>query len=474
MTTSAQEKKHDDNGSGVREERWFVVRMILLLAFCIAAFVGLVFVRGQFSGSVGLPRTRLPDGTWLVARGVTVGTNHVVDIPYALKVQMNRWDRGHHQSTSTNTPRMAIWLTRENDRGEFLDLNWFKRCELILGEGDRAIPNTYHYDSVRDYGSGSSGTGSDGYSDAQPFGSNSSMDMALIYFDLPLVRPNGTPMILRVYDGSGAVVAELPLDRPALTTIVDEVWEPDPLPATRTDGNLSVTMTGFKKYPREDWQLPSLAPQLTFVHDGQESKTWVASHQFVDQLGNVSNSWNCDLSNQEAAWKMQLTMTQTANGRFLPEETTRLPSIPLTKARTFAQVSQSWTLNGASVSLLGLGGTGPLEFTLPSSTAEFRTAPWQPGQHSGGMSSRSNGSLIEVDFTSGGAFLVTREILRKGDSEVQLVLRDQEGTILPTNLSSTEGLSFWFFDPKPTTTSIEVELIVQKYRHAEFIVAPPK
>lgn len=460
--------------SSKREERWFAARLLLLFVIVLAGFFGLMAIRGNVTSSK-YPRVKLPDGSWLVARQVSVGKNHAIEIPYPLGTQFRRWQKSYKQSQTTSDDRTVIWLIRENDRGERLDLDWLKRVELDIADARPMKPKQYHRQSIQAQSSSGSGTGSDGFSDAKPFGSATQMEIALVHFDLPLLRPHEGKLGIKIFDGADVLIAELPIAYPLLPNLSTEEWQPDPLPASRTDGNLTVTLNGVEFFESSDVGGIHVRPRLTYVHNDVATTTWSAVEEFHDLLGNKSYAWNCDLSPAEPAWKLDLRMSQRPDGRFLPEETKKLPLRPLTPARQLDVVSETHQVNRLPVSIVGMGGQGPLDFTLPNSTSHFKTAAYQPNQYGSGMSTSCSNNKCEVEFSSGLPFLITSDGYGQQDSYVTIVLRDQNGEVLEQKGSSgTERLLFWFFQPKPTSTAIEIELIVQKYRHAEFLIAPPK
>jgi hypothetical protein len=458
--------------SSKREERWFAARLLFLF---VAGFFGLISLRGNGSSSK-YPRVKLPDGSWLVARQVTVGKAHAIEIPYPLAEQFQRWQQSYKQAYTTSEDRTVVWLMRENDRGERLDLDWVKRVEIDVGDPRPFTPREYHRQNIRaNRNNVGSGTGSSGFSDAQTFGAATPMEIALIHFDFPLLRPRDGMMVVKVFDGSDTLITELPLPYLPPPSLSTEEWRPDPLPASRTDGNLTVTLNGVDFFETTENNGVYVSPRLTYEHDGMASTTWGATEVFHDLLGNQSYAWNCDLSPAESAWKMQLRMTQRPDGRFLPEETKKLPARPLTPAQQVDLVSETHKVNGRSVSIVGLGGQGPLDFTLPKSNSHFKTGEYQPEQYGTGMTSTCNNNRCDVEFSSGLPFLITNDSGGQQDSYVAIVFRDQNGEILTQRGSSgAQGVWFWFFDPKPTSTSVEIEIIVQKYREAEFLIAPPK
>ena len=472
MTSSPSEQPLDSKP----EERRFVLKLIGLLLALVLAFFGALSWRGGVNTS-RFPRVKLSDGTWLVARAVTVGTKHACEISYPLEVQISRWRRSYTEATTTNSDRMLIWLTRENDKGDALDLKWFAWAELVVSE-DFTIPaSTYNTQHQVKNGSSGSGTGNSGFSDAKTLGGKATKQVvALARCEFPLVRPQQGKLRLNVYDGSKSVVAVLEIPYPKLPTEPTDDWQIDSLPVTKSAGNLDVTLKGMD-YSQHQWNHGALSvnPKLEFLHDGQPSQTWSSNAELFDALGNQSNAYQCELSPLEPVWKMRLTLTQPATGRFLPEETGSLPPLALTPAKQLALHSTRHTINGTEIELVGLGGQGPLEFTLPNSNSTVKTKAYEPGQQGSGMSSSCSGTRCDIEFSSGRPFLVTRDPGVQGSPNVQLIVRDQDGDVLPqSGPSGTQGLWFWFFDPKPTSTAVTFEFIVEQRRYVEFFITPPQ
>lgn len=463
-----------DSRSGRREEWWFVVRLCSWVVFAALCFFGLIHFRAQFYPSA-LYKAKLPDGTWIVVRGISIGTTHSIEVPYPLDVQLRRLQRKYSEGHTTSMERMVMWVTRETDRGAPLDVDWFLRADLDVGDAAKVTPEQLHRQVIQLYRSSGSGAGRSGFSDAKPFGSRTKVDMALLRFEFPLIRPRTGQMSLNVRDGAGAVVGTVRIPYPRLANISTEDWQPDPLPASRTDGNLTVTLDGVKFYDNPEQGGVSVVPQLSFVHNGRASTSWAATHELIDLLGNRCQTWNCDLSTSEPAWKLRLTMAQTADGRFTPEESIRLPLRPLTAQGQIALAGETHTVNGEKVSLVGFVGPGPVVFQLPNSNSEFKSSVYRPGQMGFGMSTTCGSSKCKVEFSSGAPFLITTDSSSQRDVSVEIVLRDQAGERLTQRgTSGTEGFRFWFFEPKPTLTSVEIELIVQRQRHADFLISPPK
>ena len=459
--------------SGKYEELRFALRVLLLFAVAIGGFLLLVSLRGR-AGSTALYKAKLPDGTFLVVRAVTTGKSHMVEIPYSFDTQVSRWEKSYTQTQSTSANRMLIWLTHENSRGEMLEMDWFCKGVLTLPDGTQVRPNSYRLQGNRQFNSSSSGCGSDGFGNAKKYHVGNTMLASLVHCELPLVRPAADARLkLDVLDGANTLVSQLIIPYPNLPIDAQENWQPDALPATRTDQDLQVTLNSIKYLANRDGGI-TIRPQLEIARDGQpaDRNHWSINESLVDPLGNVSNTWKCELSTREPAWKLVLSMYQTKDGNLRPEERLKLPLRPTPGVRNFSLLSEIHGANGVPINLRGLGGRGPITFMLDPTT-QVTTSMYQPGPSGSGLSSSSSGGRNEIELTSGHPFLITNN-LNFDQENLQVVIRDQAGTDLTQNgYVGANGMTFWFFDPKPSTQQVEINLIVQKIRHVEFLIAPP-
>ena len=465
-------KSSENLPSSLREERWFLARTGFVFVLGIGLYLGAIVLKSQFSNTANYPRVQLPDGTWLVCRAVTIGNKHELPFPASLEDRLFRQVQNQKETITTSKQRMVVWLLHEGDQNQLHDLNWFKRCEMTFADDAPIQPD--HYQLKRDQGV--SGTSGSGYSDAKPFGSSMvKAGRCYVTCEFPIPRPDDGRLQLDVFDGSDQKVARILLPYPDNLIDVPNDWVPDPLPITRSDGDLDVTLKGVT-FPRHDNQTGlSVYPQLEFVHDGQPSKTWAAQQELFDQLGNSSYTWECNLSPRESAWKLKLTLSQNPDGRFLPEETKTIDPMPMELAgqASFPR-GISHTVNGVAFSIIGLAGPGPVNFTVPGTGTQVTSKTYQPGGQSYGMSSSCSGNNCKIELSCGQPFLMTN-VVWGADHTVKLVIRDQAGEVLEQRgNASAQGLMFWFFEPKPTSTSMQAQIIVQKYRRVEFLLAPPK
>lgn len=461
----------NDPNSGRHDEARFLRRILWVSCGTIVLFTLLFLVRTR-PARVVVTEVTLPGGSRLAVRAVSEGTEHSIKIPYRRQGLLTRTQAKFQDTYTTPGASTVIWLTREADDGTFMDFRWFRRCELVRTDHSVVGADQYRRVEERANGSSSSSTDESGFFDAIPFGTPSAaLALSVLRIELPALRRDGSSFELRLLDGSNKAVISIPVPYPE-REVPPPTWIPESLPATHSDGDLEVTLTGLKVEPRDEGGM-ILQPQINVVHGGSPSQTWDVRYSLSDELGNLSTPWACRLSPREPAWKLSLTLDQRADGRLTPEERHRLDLRAISPPGQMQPWQSRHDVNGVTVELLGIGGMGPCEFQIAGSESRFKTSPWKPGMMVSGVSKSCSSRVCDVEFSSGHPFVITRE-LSNPQMSVRLVIRNQEGTVLPTRSEgAVDEMRLWFFDPDSETREIEVEMIVQKYRHVEFLIAPP-
>jgi len=461
----------NDPNEGRRDDTRFLRGMLWVSCGTIILFTLLFLVRARPTRIV-VTEVPLPGGSRLAVRAVSGGTEHSVKIPYRRMGLLTRQQAKFQESCTTPGASTVIWLTREADDGTFLDFRWFRRCELVRTDHPVVGADRYRRVEERANGSSTSSTDESGFFDAIPFGTPSpALDLSVLRIELPALRRDGYSFELRLLDGSGKAVVSIPVPYPD-REIPPPTWIPESLPVTHSDGDLEVTLTAVKAEPRDEGGI-TLQPQIQVVHGGTPSQTWEARYSLSDELGNRSTPWACRLSPREPAWKLSLTLDQRADGRLTAAERHRLDLRAISPPGQMQPWQVRHEVNGVTVELLGIGGTGPCEFQIAGSESRFKTSPRKPGLMVSGVSKSCSSRICDVEYSSGHPFVITREIANP-ETSVRLVIRNQKGTVLPTRgEGAVDEMRLWFFDPDSETREIEVEMIVQKYRHVEFLIAPP-
>ena len=277
---------------------------------------------------------------------------------------------------------------------------------------------------------------------------------------------------MRLFEqGTERLLFDLHIPNPGYKPSFDE-WIAEPVPATQTVAPLTVTLKRgpadipAKHLREEDIEITSTDPRWTATRP--QRHVWL-----TDATGNRAYDFS-GLSPFEPAWKLHVRVRRNAAAEFSPDEVWRTKLIKLPAALT--------------VERLKLGGlAGGVEFST-----NYVTSPGEvhddgtdltvtPG--SGGNSS-SSGTMKGKAYTTVDSplpfFQLSHSML---DEETDLVIavKDQAGRTLTNDRSGsviyhTSGISSQRiqFQPAPDTTEVQLEVIVNRGRTFEFLVAPRK
>lgn len=335
------------------------------LPLVFGALVLLVGIAWLALRDPAIPPLSLSDGSILVFRGTTYGTNHHFAapgwrglvgrvLPRKLK---GRFGRG--ASISTATPSLTIWFERRGSSGGWLNLQY------LLGTGTNFAPiHSSHSTSV---GGGPGAAVIEGHGFA--------------------VFPRRERSItLRLYDRTKGgqywdnphYAGEITLRNPAPFT--GPHWTPDPLPATKRVDDFDVTLKDV--FANADWRRRrpltattnpanhSAFARLHFSRDGRKLEEWSSPKvELSDATGNTltSSSWSGGWQGEdyelqvqgtlwpdEQAWKMRFELSRTTN--FTSAELCTFRGIPvgatnLTNVAAFRTNVQGATVSIESVSL---------------------------------------------------------------------------------------------------------------------------
>ena len=167
-------------------------------------------------------------------------------------------------------------------------------------------------------------------------------------------------------------------------------WTPEPLPLSRTNGDLVVTLTEFEAgapqnhalgFLTDSWKkLPGTRCVFTLKQTGKAVAPWlVRSIQLSDATGNLWTagdlvSWaELDpeprlqtsmlgaLWTSEPAWNLRVEFSRT--NAFLPDELLMLSKVPVPDADEVIQLNESKLINDVAVDVAVVGGT---DAELPS------------------------------------------------------------------------------------------------------------
>jgi hypothetical protein len=266
--------------------------------------------------------------------------------------------------------------------------------------------------------------------------------------------------------------AEMVIPNPACGSYPS--WSPEPIPATRTNGDLVVTLTAFEAgAPQQDianflspsWKgLPGTRATFAIRQTGKAVAPWqVRSLLLSDATGNrwrpgdlvsriepgpeprLSASMLGALWASELAWKLRVELSRTND--FAPEELLTMPSIPVPEPGEVLPLKQSHEINGMAVDVAFIAGA---DAELPPPYAWYR----RHGQMNFALS-----VMKEVDDKRW-------DIVRVQDDRGRPVPFD-ESSYYRDYTDRVFGLM-----PAPDARSLTVTLAVHPSRFVEFLAKP--
>ena len=285
--------------------------------------------------------------------------------------------------------------------------------------------------------------------------------------------PRRDPMLhMRLYEKeTDRLLFDLHMPNPGYKPKFDE-WAPEPVPATQTVEPLTVTLKNGPaniplEYVRdEDVKITSTDPRWT--NTPPKRNFWV-----TDATGGKAYRLS-GLSPFEPAWKLHLRFWRNESAEFSPDEVWRTKLIKLPAALTAERLKLGGVAGGVELSTNYVTSAGEVHDDGTDLTVT-------PG--SGGNSS-SNGTRNGKPYTTVDSLLPFFQLSHSTldeETELIIVVKDQDGRKLTNDRSGstthhTGGNSSRRiqFQPAPETTEVQLEVIVNRGRTFEFLVAPRK
>jgi len=283
--------------------------------------------------------------------------------------------------------------------------------------------------------------------------------------------PRRDPMLhMRLYQKeTDRLLFDLHVPNPGYKPKFDE-WAPEPVPATQTVEPLTVTLKNGPaniplEYVRdEDVEITSTDPRWT--NTPPKRNFWV-----TDATGGKAYRLS-GLSPFEPAWKLHLRFWRNESAEFSPDEVWRTKLIKLPAALTAERLKLGGVAGGVELSTNYVTSAGEVHDDGTDLTVT-------PG--SGGNSS-SNETRNGKPYTTVDSLLPFFQLSHSTldeETELIIVVKDQDGRKLTNDRSGstthhTGGIASRRiqFQPAPETTEVQLEVIVNRGRTFEFLVAP--
>jgi hypothetical protein len=431
-------------------------RLILVVSVLMIVLVALV--AWITTRSVPEQSQQLADGSWLKLEGATYGKSQsfvhgnvwqkllLGAIPKRFLMKQGPSERFTHYSLqkvggrlisfAPENDSLVLWTVHRRVKQGWYQDNFIRAVVLDESGNECDTAKLHHVDSGKGYG--------------------------VAAWELEAFPRRGKRVGLRIYhqdDGQWLRVAEFYADNPVKGP--HPTWQPEALPATRSDGDLVVTLSDLSVgHLRPVWDSMLGFSQTRIAmgvsRSGQGSADWEpVSFLIEDATGNRRDDWSFvmfddrdgdigrimpGMFNPYETWKLRIGVARKERAEFLPEELWMVRGVPFSES-SLEKFAVSTNLQGAVLRLV-------------STNSSFATGSDHP--------------MLEVSFTP------PRE-----DVKVSFVSAvNEEGHTL-TNMLGTaynrkEG-KYYFFETGAQKTNprrLDLTMAVHRLRYFSFITKP--
>ena len=426
----------------------------------------------------------MPDGKVLRIEGVTWGRNHRLNHEYSPSGASAFWDRRHMPlSHGYGQDHLMVWMTcRDARSGRSHDFEWWSGSVVVDSFGQELNDSNPHQWQTGTRSSGSGGG-------SRPLRADrSSYDDWVVASTFPTFRTDRGRFKLQVKNVSGEVVAAFELTHPSPPVV--QSWKAEELPATKTEGDVSVTLNRLSA--NFHWQTNNgvkqkywyYSPDATVSENGQPANDWETSLMDVsDPLGNHQLQYvqyGQPISLLEPAWKVDVVATRRQTSKFTAAEIWTLKSLPLPSKDTAVPLTDSQTFAGNVVTLAALAGPGKTTYSVAT-----------PGLVKYGSFNSSSGggafdSLTKIESKRNGSIATSSveanwpHLTLEANGLTQLhrlfvLAKDDQGRDVPAQQAYHYGeLQSYFFKTEPDAKSLTLSIIVHQGRQFEFFIKPPE
>lgn len=220
-------------------------------------------------------------------------------------------------------------------------------------------------------------------------------------FTLDAFPRRGKTVGIRLYTReSDEPVAEFTAPNP--TPGPHPVWTPETYPITRNDGPLAFTLTGLDTgllfcgtvKPALPGQFASTCAIFRISNDGKPAKEWepvrvvfsdATGNQVINEIarsnsgpryndtGEIETWLYKNLCADESVWKLNVEFSRTFAARFSPDEIWLVKNIRAPQQDELIRLGESDSRQGARVRLVGIAGTGIVEWSPGNTTSNYLT-----------------------------------------------------------------------------------------------------
>jgi len=427
----------------------------------------------------GAQKVVLDDGTELYVQ-VTYGETHywVGEIQTtSIAERLFRRTRTLVDTRSNGREAYMIWLTGlDPATGRPADLTWWKYSSVVDQYGDEVRDTDPHRRRWHVTGHGISGSESSTKRPVEPL--TEPATVYLLSSRFPTFHTNKASYTLRLHDTEGKIVARVNL--PVQHSMPKLTWTPDPLPVTKSKGDLGVTLTGVDyalREPRDDEGRTAIRvrPQFEATWNGKPF-SWTYSCEVYDSMGNHDDMSNVHLSPHADAWKLQMRIRRMEIAEFAPEEQWQAPEIALPPSGKHQQVTAQGSVKGAGVTIRTIAGSGKVAYDLPgagSSSGSSGSFGIDGGRIQYDVDINRRNTLTQIEVDAGAPHLAIDAKLQAGQ---RLIVRavDDQGRQVQTRVRDYGGIYIVFLAAAADAKSVQPTFIVHREELVEFYVDPPE
>ncbi len=294
--------------------------------------------------------------------------------------------------------------------------------------------------------------------------------------------PRRDPMLhLRLYEQkTDKLLFDVHVPNPAYKTTFSE-WSPEDVPATQTVKPLTVTLQrGPADIPTQYLREEDIEITST---DSRWMDTRPTRHVWLtDATGNTAYGF-AGLSPFEPAWKLNIRFRRNPAAEFGDDEVwrTKLVAMPTALQAVRLNLNLKQIVAGVELFTACVSAAGHVEYDGLTLNVTPTTVTSQGGVSSGHGSGGATGRPYSF-FEVGQPFYLLSHSTLDDDTELIVTVRDQTGKAISLEHggnSTTYGVNgqptrLIRFEPTADTTDVQLEVIVNRGRTFEFLVAPPK
>ena len=288
--------------------------------------------------------------------------------------------------------------------------------------------------------------------------------------------PRRDPMLhIRLFEqGTDRLLFDLTVPNPGYQPQVTE-WSPETIPITKTVSPLTVTLkrgpAEFKHQYLADDDIEITSTDPRWILSRPKRHFWSS-----DATGNLTYVFP-GLSPFEPVWKLNIRLWRSSDAEFSADEVLKTQFYPLPPPSRVEKLDLKKTLLGVEVEVPMLAPAGTVQDDGTTVSVEKPAHNAATGISMEWGSGKGIGPFRRIH--SGLPFIPMIYSVVDEETDLILTIRDQNGTKLSLENGGTYGFNgtsmrIVQFEPKPESTEVQLEVIVNKGRTFEFFVTPPK